>query len=64
MPESSLSPSDDILAQSPEDHIQLAIEAIAAAGYKPDGNLHLSIRKAAGVYKVSCSTLSNCMNGI
>ena len=64
MPGSSLSPSDDILAQSPEDHIQLAIEAITAAGYKPDGNLRLSICKAAGVYKFSCSTLSNHMNGI
>jgi hypothetical protein len=64
MPESYPSPSDDILAKSYEDRIQLAIEAISMAGYKPNGDPQLSIRKAAGAYKISRSTLSNRMNGI
>jgi hypothetical protein len=66
MPKSLPSPShsNDILAKSYEDRIQLAIKAIKAAGYKPNGDLQLSIRKAAGIYQISRSTLSNRMNGI
>jgi hypothetical protein len=58
------SPSNDILAQPQEDCIQLAIKAITTAAFKPNGNPNFSFRKAASIYNISCSTLTNCMKGI
>lgn len=64
MSESTLSPSPDILALPQEDRIQLAIKAISEAGYKPDGNPHVSVRKAASIYQVPRSTLGDRMKGL
>ena len=58
------SPSNNILAQPQEARIQLAIEAITMAGFKPDGNPNFSFRKAASIYNVPRSTLSNRMKGV
>ena len=64
MSEPITSPSNDILALPQEERMQLAISAINAAGKKSDGASHLSVRKAATLYDVPCSTLGDCMKGL
>ena len=57
-------PSADILALPQEDRIQLAIDAIANAGLKPNGDQKLSMRKAADTYDIPCTTLHSRMKGL
>jgi hypothetical protein len=66
MPLKFTSPSADILTLSQEEHIQLAIDAIANAnaGLEPDDIQQLSIRRAADAYDVPRTTLRSCMNGL
>ena len=64
MPEPILPPSADILALPQESHIQLAINAIAKAGYKPTGGQQLSTHEAARIYQVPCNTLGDRMKGL
>jgi hypothetical protein len=64
MPASIPAPSNDILALPQEDHIQLAMEAIAIAGYEPNSNPQLSMHRAASAFQVPRSTLRNRLNGV
>jgi len=64
MPEPISPPSADILALPQESRIQLAIDAIAKAGYKPTGGQKLSTREAACIYQVPRSTLGDRMKGL
>ena len=56
--------SNDILSLPQEDHIWLAIKAIANAGYKESGEPKLSICSAANLYQVPCSMLGDCLKGL
>jgi hypothetical protein len=53
-----------ILALPQEEQIQLAITAIAEAGYKPNGDQLLLTCQAATMYQVPCTTLGNHMKGL
>ena len=65
MPEPIPPPSADILALPQESHIQLAIDAITKAGYKPTGGgQQLSTREASCIYQVPCNTLGDRMKGL
>lgn len=64
MPEPIPPPSANILALPQEYRIQLAIDAIAKAGYKPNGGQQLSTHKAARIYQVPCNTLGDRMKGL
>ena len=64
MPEPTTSPPADILARPKEERMMLAIEAIANASYKANGNHVLSSRQATGMYHVARSTLDDRMKGI
>ena len=57
MPEPISPPSADILALPQESRIQLAIDAIAKAGYKPAGGQKLSTREAARIYVALLATV-------
>ncbi|KAJ3534000.1 hypothetical protein NM688_g7200 [Phlebia brevispora] len=48
---------------SPEDRIQLALEAVCDSGLKPNGDPCLSLRQAAQIYRVSHSTLTARFHG-
>jgi len=56
--------SNNILALPKEDHIQLAIEAIAIAGYESNGNPRVSTRSITNTYHVPRSTLRNRLIGV
>jgi hypothetical protein len=64
MPEPIPPPSADILALPQESRIQLAIDAIAKAGYKLTGGQQLCTREAACIYQVPRNTLGDCMKGL
>src|SRR5271163_418669 len=64
MPQLAASPSANILALPQEDRMQLAITAIANAGYSTNGTQLLSTRQAATTYQVPRSTLGDRMRGL
>lgn len=49
--------------KSVEEHLQLALDAIAVNGFKPNGRPWLSLREAARTYQVSKTTLTARFNG-
>lgn len=53
----------DLEEKTPEERIQLALDAIIRNGYRPNGRPWLSLREAAKVYSVSKSTLTARFHG-
>lgn len=53
----------DIEGKSVEERIQLALDAVAVNGFKPNGRPWLSLREAAQTYQVSKTTLTARFNG-
>jgi hypothetical protein len=64
MPELILPSSADIFGLPQEDRIQLAIDAVTKASYKPNGSQQLSTHNAASIYQVPRSTLGDRMKGL